>query len=97
MYEGDLYFFAALPQRLRGQVDLVLASTPYVPTRAIRLLPPEARLHEPWVALDGGEDGLDVVRRIVLEAPEWQSSAGFLLLETSQRQTRCRTEDARSR
>ncbi len=84
VYEGDL--FSPLPQHLRGRVDLVLASTPYVPTGAIRLLPAEARLHEPWVALDGGEDGLDVVRRIVLEAPEWLSSIGSLLLETSERQ-----------
>ncbi len=84
VYEGDL--FSPLPQHLRGRVDLVLASTPYVPTGAIRLLPAEARLHEPWVALDGGEDGLDVVRRIVLEAPEWLSSNGSLLLETSERQ-----------
>lgn len=84
VYEGDL--FSALPGHLRRRVDLVLASTPYVPTGAIRLLPPEARLHEPWVALDGGEDGLDVVRRIVLEAPEWLSSRGSLLLETSEQQ-----------
>jgi len=64
----------------------VLASTPYVPTAAIRLLPAEARLHEPRVALDGGADGLDLVRRIVFEAPRWLTARGSLLLETSEQQ-----------
>ncbi len=84
VYEGDL--LSPLPEHLRGRVDLVLASCPYVPTGAIRLLPAEARLHEPRVSLDGGEDGLDVVRRIVREAPDWLSATGSLLLETSERQ-----------
>jgi hypothetical protein len=39
---------------------LISAAWTYVPTEAIGLLPPEARMHEPRVALDGGEDGLDV-------------------------------------
>jgi release factor glutamine methyltransferase len=72
---GDL--FAPLPPTLRGRVDLVVASAPYVPTDVIRLLPPEARLHEPRQALDGGRDGLDVYRRL---------DRGLLLLESSEQQ-----------
>ncbi len=52
------------------------------------MMPPEARLHEPLVALDGGADGLDVQRRIAEEAPSWLAPGGRLLIETSVRQAR---------
>lgn len=84
VYEGDLY--QPLPATLRGRVDVLIASPPYVPTEAIRLLPPEARIHEPRVALDGGADGLDVVRRVTAAAPLWLTPGGSLLVETSERQ-----------
>lgn len=84
VYEGDLY--EPLPAVLRGHVDILVANAPYVPTEAIRLLPPEARIHESPVALDGGADGLDVQRRVVAEAPIWLAPGGHLLVETSQRQ-----------
>jgi release factor glutamine methyltransferase len=83
-YQGDLY--AALPLHLRGRVDVLVANVPYVPTAAIRLLPPEARLHEPLRALDGGADGLDVLRRVVAQAPSWLAPDGHLLVETSEKQ-----------
>jgi len=83
-YLGDLY--AALPARLRGQVDLVIANAPYVPTDEIELLPAEARLHEPRVALDGGGDGVDVHRKVAAGAPGWLGPDGCLLIETSGRQ-----------
>jgi release factor glutamine methyltransferase len=82
VYEGDLY--EPLPAALRGRVDVLVASAPYVPTEAIRLLPPEARVHEPQVALDGGADGLDVVRRVTAAAPLWLVPGGCLLVETSE-------------
>jgi release factor glutamine methyltransferase len=84
VHQGDLY--RPLPPSLRGRVTLLVASAPYVPTEAIRLLPAEAREHEPRVALDGGADGLDVVRRVAAGAPEWLAPGGHLLLETSARQ-----------
>ncbi|MEU6432301.1 putative protein N(5)-glutamine methyltransferase [Microbispora sp. NPDC046973] len=90
VYEGDLY--AALPAALRGRVDVLVASPPYVPTGAIGLLPPEARVHEPQVALDGGADGLDVVRRVVAEAGGWLAPGGHLLVETSEDQARVTTD-----
>ena len=67
MYEGDLD--QPLPAELRGHVDLLLANVPYVPTDEVALLPAEARLHEPRAALDGGADGLDVLRRVAAAAP----------------------------
>ncbi|MDH6117294.1 release factor glutamine methyltransferase [Kitasatospora sp. GAS204A] len=83
-YEGDL--FDPLPTRLRGQVTVLLANVPYVPTGDIALLPTEARVHEARVALDGGADGLDVLRRVARAAPEWLAPDGALLFETSERQ-----------
>ena len=82
--QGDLY--EPLPHSLAGRVDLLLANAPYVPTGAIRLMPPEARLYEPQVALDGGPDGLDVLRRIVAGATRWLAPDGRLFVETSRSQ-----------
>lgn len=84
VYEGDLY--QPLPAALRGCVDVLVANAPYVPTEEIGLLPPEARLHEPRLALDGGADGLDVLRRVITAAPLWLAPGGSLLFETSERQ-----------
>ena len=82
--EGDLY--EPLPTSLVGRVDLLLANAPYVPTGSIPLMPPEARLYEPLVALDGGSDGLDVLRRIIVGARRWLAPHGRLLVETSRSQ-----------
>jgi release factor glutamine methyltransferase len=84
VYEGDLY--QPLPPALRGRVDILLANVPYVPTDAVRTLPPEARLHEARLALDGGPDGLDVLRRVAAAAPLWLAPGGHLLVETSEDQ-----------
>src|SRR5260221_9128562 len=84
LQEGALY--EPLPAPLRGRVDVLVANVPYVPTEEIELLPPEARLHEARVALDGGADGLDVVRRVTAAASLWLAPGGYLLVETSERQ-----------
>ena len=84
VYGGDL--FAPLPRALRGRVDVLVANAPYVPTGEVEQMPPEARLHEPRVALDGGADGLDVQRRVIAEAPRWLAPDGHVLIETSVRQ-----------
>lgn len=82
--EGDL--FAALPPRLRGGFGVILVNAPYVPSGEIRMMPPEARLHEPRAALDGGYDGVDVHRRIATDAVDWILPGGTLLIETSAQQ-----------
>ncbi|WP_456826176.1 putative protein N(5)-glutamine methyltransferase [Cellulomonas sp. P5_E12] len=84
VFEGDLD--APLPDALLGRVDLLLANVPYVPSEAIDTMPPEARLYEPLVTLDGGADGLDVLRRVASVAPRWLAPGGHLLVETSEAQ-----------
>ncbi|GBQ04057.1 putative protein N(5)-glutamine methyltransferase [Streptomyces spongiicola] len=84
VFQGDL--FEPLPGLLRGRVDILAANVPYVPTEEVGLLPAEARMHEPLVALDGGTDGLDVLRRVTAKAGEWLAPGGILLFETSEHQ-----------
>ena len=85
VYEGDLY--EPLPSAVRGQVDILVVNAPYVPTGSIVLMPPEARDHESWVALDGGPDGVDVHRRVAAGALPWLAPGGQLLIETSKHQS----------
>jgi release factor glutamine methyltransferase len=85
VHQGDLY--DALPTTLRGRVDILLANVPYVPTAAVALLPREARDHEPRIALDGGADGLAVLRRVADGARSWLATSGHLLVETGHEQS----------
>jgi release factor glutamine methyltransferase len=84
VYQGDLY--DPLPASLRGQIRVLTANVPYVPAGEIGLLPAEAREHEPAVALNGGPDGLDVLRRVAAGAPDWLAAGGYLLTEATERQ-----------
>jgi len=84
VHEGDLY--SALPAHLRDAVDILAVNAPYVPTASISSMPHEARVHEPWVSLDGGPDGLDIQRRVIAEAAAWLRPGGHLLIETSRLQ-----------
>lgn len=84
VFEGDL--FDPVPVALWGRVDILVANTPYVPTDALGLMPPEARLYEARVALDGGADGLDVQRRVAEAAPRWLAPGGHLFVESSEEQ-----------
>ncbi len=75
LFEGDL--FAPLPER---RYNVILANPPYVNRASMEALPAEYR-HEPALALAGGEDGMDVVRRIVREARSWLEDDGVLVVE----------------
>jgi release factor glutamine methyltransferase len=84
VYAGDL--FAPLPLSLRGRVDVLICNAPYVPSSEVQFMPAEARDHEALMALDGGADGLAVLRRVAAEAPGWLAAGGTLLVETSKQQ-----------
>lgn len=72
---------ASLLAALRGPVDLIVSNPPYVPDAAIRVLQTEVRDHEPHLALRGGEDGLDLLRRLVNQAAACLRPEGLLIME----------------
>ena len=74
---GDL----AAPIGGGARFDVITAVAPYVPTAEMRYLPADVRRHEPHDALDGGADGLDVVRRVVSAAALLLRPGGWLLVE----------------
>ena len=80
---GDL--FAPLGS-IPASLDLVVTNPPYLPSAVIASLPPEVSRHEPRAALDGGPDGLAVIRRIVAGAPAVLRPAGLLLMEIGEEQ-----------
>lgn len=69
------------PLRRPKGFDLVTAVAPYVPTGEIRLLPIDVQRYEPRLALDGGPDGLELVRRVIEGADHLLRSGGWLLTE----------------
>ncbi|MCB9527059.1 MAG: peptide chain release factor N(5)-glutamine methyltransferase [Myxococcales bacterium] len=66
---------------LAGPFDLVAANPPYIPSADIDALMPDVARYEPRAALDGGPDGLDLVRRLIPEAAERLTPGGALLVE----------------
>jgi release factor glutamine methyltransferase len=81
---GDLD--GPLPHDVAGRVQVLTANVPYVPSGQIELLPRDVRDHEPRLALDGGPDGLDVLRRVAALAPRWLAPGGVLLSEIAEDQ-----------
>ena len=75
LHRGDLYQPVS-----RQRYDLILSNPPYVDSRAMAKLPPEYR-HEPRMALASGDDGLDLVRRIVDQAPRHLTRQGSIVCE----------------
>jgi release factor glutamine methyltransferase len=71
----------AEPLRARESFDVVTAVAPYVPTGEMRLLPADVQRYEPRVALDGGADGLGLVRRVIAAATHLLRPGGWLLIE----------------
>lgn len=70
----------AHPTIAPGQIDAIAANLPYIPHDEIASLSPEVR-SEPHLALDGGADGLDLVRRLIHDATPWLRPGGMLALE----------------
>ncbi len=81
LFEGDL--FAPLQGK---KYDLIITNPPYVDVEGLAALTAEHR-HEPNLAFDGGTDGLDILRRIVREAPQYLTERGGLLCESGRGRT----------
>lgn len=88
---GDL--FAAVPAG--ATFDVIASNPPYIPTAEIETLAGDVRRHEPRLALDGGGDGLDLLRRILAEGPRHLVPGGWLLVEFSPEQSERLCELAR--
>jgi release factor glutamine methyltransferase len=88
LLQGDL--FEALADD--AQFDVITANPPYVTDQEMDTLQPDVRLHEPHLALRGGSDGLDVVRRLITDAVSRLLPGGALLLEIGEQQGEAVTE-----
>ena len=75
--QGDL--FDALPEGER--FDVIISNPPYIPSATVDGLETEVKDHEPRLALDGGPEGMDVVSRIIAQAPDHLAPGGLLLME----------------
>ena len=95
--EAICFIQSNLFDNIPGKYRIIVSNPPYVPSKEIDTLAPEARM-EPSLALDGGEDGLDLIRSIIWAAQEHLIPGGILLLEASpcqmgeirQRMEKCR-------
>ncbi|MBE9117528.1 peptide chain release factor N(5)-glutamine methyltransferase [Lusitaniella coriacea LEGE 07157] len=66
---------------LKGTIRGMVSNPPYIPSSLITQLQPEVRIHEPLLALDGGDDGLDCLRYLVQTAPDYLRPGGIWLVE----------------
>jgi release factor glutamine methyltransferase len=85
-YQGDLY--DALPSSLsttETAYSLIISNPPYIPTGIIQTLPIEVQ-KEPFIALDGGHSGLEIINRIINGAPKYLIKGGILLMEADPHQ-----------
>jgi release factor glutamine methyltransferase len=73
--------FAPLPLNVRGRVDIVVGVVPYVPTFKLAMLQRDTFTFEDALAYDGGADGVDTLRRVIVESPTWLRGGGALVLE----------------
>lgn len=85
---GDLF----VPLTSGEQFDLIASNPPYIASAEIDKLAADVRLHEPRSALDGGPDGLDVIRRLIAAAPAHLAEQGKLLIEISGEQANAVTQ-----
>ena len=67
--------------KLNEKFDVVVSNPPYIRTDVIQSLMPEVKTYEPFLALDGKEDGLYFYRKIVVEVKEYIARGGYLLFE----------------
>jgi release factor glutamine methyltransferase len=88
-YQG--FWFEPLAH-LKGQLSGMVSNPPYIPTQMVQELQPEVALHEPHLALDGGTDGLDCIRQLVKEAPNYLKSGGIWMIEMMAGQANAVTE-----
>ncbi len=70
----------------KKKFDMIISNPPYIQHSVIESLEPEVKDHEPMIALDGGEDGLDFYRRIAADAADYMKKGGVLMVEIGNEQ-----------
>lgn len=81
--QADL-FLGLHPEKAR--FELIVSNPPYIPSGLRARLPPEVRAYEPWSALDGGVDGMDVLRALLTDGPRYLATGGALVCEIGEGQ-----------
>ncbi len=76
-----LFLQSDLFTRLRGRFDVIVSNPPYIPSAEIDKLQREVKDYEPRLALDGGEDGMDIYRKIAADASKYLNRGGMLIME----------------
>ena len=84
--KSDLY------EKVTGKFDLLVSNPPYIERAVIPTLMEEVREYEPYIALDGGEDGLDFYRRIIGGAQDYLKRGGQILMEIGSGQAKAVSE-----
>ncbi len=82
LLEADVMLLQSdLFSNVTGTFDVIVSNPPYIPTKDIDDLMPEVRLHEPMLALDGTEDGLEFYRRIIHASHQYLNAQGTIIFE----------------
>ena len=76
------FLHSNLFEKVTGRFDLIVSNPPYIPAAQCTQLMPEVFQHEPRLALDGGRDGLDFIRKIRQDAPNFLKPNGWLVMES---------------
>lgn len=84
--KSDLY------EKVTGKFDLLVSNPPYIERKVIPALMEEVREYDPYIALDGGEDGLDFYRRIIGGAQDYLKRGGQILMEIGSGQAKAVSE-----
>lgn len=86
-YQGDL--FSALSDKIHlAYFDFIVSNPPYIPAPQIHELSIDIQNYEPFIALSGGQNGLDIIKKIISQAPYYLNKNGFLLLEIAYNQAK---------
>lgn len=85
-FKSDLY------EKVTGKFDLLVSNPPYIERKVIPTLMEEVREYDPYIALDGGEDGLDFYRRIIGRAQDYLKRGGQILMEIGSGQAQAVSE-----
>ncbi|MDQ6783318.1 MAG: HemK family protein methyltransferase [Actinomycetota bacterium] len=91
VYRGDL--FAPLPGTLQGHVDVIVGVVPYVPTHALALLQRDTLAFETTSSYEGGDEGTEILRRVLTDSRGFLCSGGQLLLELGGEQADALADD----